>query len=95
MAKSSGTKVPVIATTLRVQIVSAVQRSQRLTLETAQAVSKSTGSLPKPELPPIPGLRRIPSPSTAARFTFDFATELLNSQRDFALELARILENRP
>ena len=94
MSKGSGTKVPVIASTVRIQIISAVQRSQRFTLEAAQAVTKSASSLPKPELPSIPGRRLIPSPSTAARFTFDFATELLNSQRDFALELARILENR-
>jgi len=81
---------PVMASTVRAQFISGVQQSQKFALDAAQAMSKTTSAMPMPELPTIPGLPGIPSLEEATKFTFDFATELLNTQRDFALEMARL-----
>jgi hypothetical protein len=90
MATTTTTEIPDIAATVRSQIVEGVQQSHKLTLDAAQAVSKTTSSLPMPEMPALPGLSSLPSVEAATKFTFDFATELLNAQRDFALELAKL-----
>ena len=90
MATSTTTEIPEVAETVRSQIIEGVQQSHKLTLDAAQAVSKTTSSIPMPELPTLPGLSSLPSVEAATKFSFDFAAELLNAQRDFALELAKL-----
>jgi hypothetical protein len=83
-------EMPVIAQKVRAKLIEGVQQTQKLTLDAAQAIAKTTSSIPMPELPALPGLSSIPSVEAATKFTFDFATEMLNTQRDFALEVAKL-----
>jgi hypothetical protein len=85
--KTATTEIPEMAETVRSQILEGVAQTHKFTVDAAQALAKTTSSIPMPELPSFPGMM---SPEAATKFTFDFATELLNAQRDFALELAKI-----
>ena len=42
------------------------------------------------DLPKVPGVPALPGMETATRFTFDVAADLLNAQRDFALQLSSV-----
>ena len=42
-------------------------------------------------MPAIHGIAAVPSLEAMTKFTFDIATDLLNAQRDFALQLADVL----
>jgi hypothetical protein len=84
------TEIPEVAQTARAQILQGVQQSHKFTLDAVQAIAKTTSSLPTPEMPAIPGLPGVPSTEDATKFIFDFGTELLNAQRDFALEVAKL-----
>jgi len=42
-------------------------------------------------MPAIHGIAAVPSLEAMTKFTFDIATDLLNAQRDFALQLANVL----
>ena len=85
--KPTTPEIPEIAQTVRGQILEGVQQTHKFTMDAAQAIAKTTSSLPMPELPTVPG---VISAEAATKFTFDFATELLNAQRDFALEFAKL-----
>ena len=87
MATQTIPEIPVIAQTVRSQIIEGVSQSHKYAIDAAQAIAKTTESLPMPELPAIPGMVSL---EAATKFTFDFATELLNTQRDFALELSKM-----
>ena len=87
MATQTIPEIPVIAQTVRAQIIEGVQQSHKFTIDAVQAIAKTTSALPMPELPAFPGVMSV---EAATKFTFDFATELLNTQRDFALELAKL-----
>jgi len=89
-AAKSITEIPEVAQTARAQILQGVQQSHKFTLDAVQAIAKGTSSLPTPEMPAIPGLPGVPSAEDATKFVFDFATELLNAQSDFALEVAKL-----
>ena len=92
MATAPTTDIPEFASAVRTQIISGVQQSQKLTLEAAEAMAKSAQSLPIPELPAIPGFSGAPTLEALTKFSFDFATEIVNSQHDFALKLSKILD---
>ncbi|HTC70799.1 MAG TPA: hypothetical protein VK662_14610 [Acidothermaceae bacterium] len=88
-AKSTtSTELPEIAAQVREQLVSTVKQGQKLTVDAVQAWSKAASALPVPELPQIPGVASLPGVEAITAYTFDLAIELLNAQREFAIQLA-------
>jgi hypothetical protein len=85
------TEMPDLAKKAREQLISTVQQGQQLSLDAVQSWVKAVSVLPMPELPAIPGISAIPSIEAATTFTFDVAADLLNAQRDFALQLTNVL----
>ena len=47
--------------------------------------------LPTLDLPKIPGVPAVPDLAAATKYTFDVAADLLNAQREFALQLTNTL----
>ena len=84
-------ETPVVAQKLREQLLSTVQQSQQMSLDAAQTWVKAVSVLPVPDMPSIHGIAAVPSLEAMTKFTFDVATDLLNAQRDFALQLANVL----
>jgi hypothetical protein len=82
------TQLTELAEKAREQLVSTVKQGQKLTVDAAQAWTKAAAALPTPDLPKIPGVNALPSAEAMTTYTFDLAIELLNAQRDFALQLA-------
>jgi hypothetical protein len=60
-------------------------------LDAAETWIKAVSVLPVADLPTIPGLPALPGAEAVTKFTFDFATDLLKAQREFALQLASVL----
>jgi hypothetical protein len=85
------TEVPEIAQKIREQLVSTIQQGQKLSLDAAQTWVKAVSVLPIPDLPTVPGVPAVPGVEAATKFTFDLVADLLNTQRDFALQLANVL----
>lgn len=85
------TEVPELAQKLREQLVATVQQGQQLSVDAAQSFVKAVSVLPAVDLPVFPGTPTIPSVEAATKYTFDVAADLLNAQRDFALQLAQVL----
>jgi len=85
------TEMPDLAQKLREQLVSTVEQGQQLTVDAAQTWVKAVSVLPVPDLPAVPGVPSIPGMEAATKYAFDVATDLLNAQRDFALQLAKVL----
>ena len=83
-------EIPAIAQKFREQLVSTVQQGQQLSIDAAQAWVKAVSVLPVMDLPTIPGVPAVPSMEAATKYTFDVAADLLNAQRDFALQLANV-----
>ena len=90
-ATKTTTEIPDIAQKVRTQLLSAVQQGQKLTIDAAQGWAKAVSVLPTPDLPTIPGVPTVPSVEAAITFTFDLAADLLNAQRDFAVQLTDAL----
>ena len=88
---SPRTETPDVAQKLREQLLSTVQQSQRMSLDAVQTWVKAVSVLPVPDMPTIHGIAAVPSLEAMTKFTFDIATDLLNAQRDFALQLADVL----
>jgi hypothetical protein len=82
------TELPEIAQQVREQFVSTVKQGQQLTVDAVQAFTKAVAVLPTPELPEIPGVPALPNVQAVTTYTFDLAIDLLNAQREFALQLA-------
>lgn len=80
-------EVPVLAQKFREQLLSTVQQSQQMTIDAAQTWVKVISVLPVMELPKVPGVPAMPDVEAATKYTFDLASDLLNAQRDFALQL--------
>jgi len=85
-------EMPALAQKFREQLVSNVQQSQKLSLDAAQTWAKvvsvfPASVLPIMNMPKIPGIPALPGLEAATKYTFDVATDLLNAQRDFALQL--------
>ena len=89
-ARTTTTELPDFAQKLREQLVSTVQQGQQLSLDAAQTWVKAVSVLPIPDLPAIPGVPAVPGVEAATKYTFDVATDLLNAQRDFAVQLAKV-----
>ena len=84
-------EIPELAQKIREQLLSTVQQGQQISVDAAQAWVKAVSVNPVPDLPKVPGIASVPSVEAATKYTFDVATDLLNSQRDFALQLANVL----
>jgi len=84
-------EIPELAQKIREQLLSTVQQGQQISVDAAQAWVKAVSVIPVPDLPKVPGIPTVPSVEAATKYTFDVATDLLNSQRDFALQLANVL----
>jgi hypothetical protein len=87
-AAKTTTELPEIAQQVREQFVSTVKQGQQLTVDAVQAFTKAVSVLPTPELPEIPGVPALPNVEAVTTYTFDLAIDLLNAQREFALQLA-------
>jgi len=88
------TEVPEFAQKLREQLISTVQQSQQMSLEAAQTFVKAVSVLPIPDLPAMPGAPAMPGIEVATKYSFDVAADLLNSQRDFVLQLAKVFSEK-
>jgi len=84
-------EMPDLAQKLREQMMSTLQQGQKLSIDAAQTWVKAVSVLPAMDLPKIPGLPAMPGIEAATTFTFDVAAELLNAQREFALQLTHAL----
>jgi hypothetical protein len=84
-------ELPELAQQIREQLVSAVQQGQQISVNAAQAWVKAVSVIPLPDLPTVPGLPDVPSVEAATAYTFDVITDLLNAQRDYALQLTNVL----
>jgi hypothetical protein len=85
------TEVPEFAQTLRDELISNVKQAQKISLDATKTFVKAVSALPVPELPTLPGVAEIPSAEALTNYTFNLVTDLLNAQRDFALQLATVL----
>lgn len=84
------TEIPEIAQKAREQLLSTIQQGQKLSLDAARSWVKAVSVLPVPDLPKVPGVPTVPTLAAAHTFAFDVAADLLNAQRDFALQLANV-----
>ena len=96
MATTTTTTTPVtevsdLAQKIREQLMSTVQQAQKLSVDAAETWLKAASAIPAPRLPSIPGVRSVPGIEAVTTYTFDLAADLLTAQRDFALQLAKVL----
>jgi hypothetical protein len=84
------TEIPELATKVREQILATVQQGQALSVDAAQNWVKAISALPIPELPAVPGVP-VTSVEAATTYAFDLVSDLLATQRDFALKLTKVL----
>jgi hypothetical protein len=89
--KTTPPDITELAAKAREQLLATVAQGQALTVEAAQNWVKAVSTLPLPELPAVvPGLP-VATVESATTYAFDLATDLLKSQRDFTVELAKVL----
>jgi hypothetical protein len=86
-AKTSTTSIPFAdyAMTAKEQFMGALKQSQQVTLGLAQALADQAKTLPDLPVPMI-------DVNEGMTFAFDFASELLSAQRDFAVQLLGTLK---
>ena len=84
------TDMPDAAQKLGEQLVSAVKQSQNLALDSARAFAEACSSLPAMPAT-IPGMSALPDVPAVTAYGFDLAAELLDAQKDFAVNLAATL----
>jgi hypothetical protein len=84
-------EVPAIAQKSREQLVSNLQQGRQLSIDAAQSWVKAVSLLPSLDMPKIPGLPAMPDLEAATTYTFDVAADLLNAQREFAIQLTHAL----
>jgi hypothetical protein len=84
------TETPEIAQKIREQLISTVTQGQKLSVDAAQTWVKAVSVLPVPDLPKIPGIPAVPGVETATTFVFDLAADLLQAQREYALQLVSV-----
>lgn len=82
------TELPALAQKSREQLVSNLQQGQQLSIDAAQTWVKAVTALPVFDLSMVPGFPAMPDLEAATNYTFDVAADLLNAQREFALQLA-------
>jgi hypothetical protein len=73
------------------RVISTIKTAQDAAVSAVSQVSGTVGTL-IPELPSTPVTASIPSPRTFVETYFDFAEELLKSQKQYALALVKALE---
>jgi len=88
---ATSTEMPEFAQKLREQLMLAVQQGQQMSVEAAETWVKAVSALPVPDLPSIPGLPSVPGVEAAMQFSFEIAADLLNAQRQFTLQMAKVL----
>ena len=88
---TSATDTTDLAQRIREQFVTAVQEAQQRTVDATASLVKTMSALPVRDLPAIPGVANLPSAEVATTYAFDFASDLLKSQRDFSLKMAGVL----
>jgi len=88
---TSTTEIPEFAAKISDQLISAVKEYQQFSVDTAQTFAKVAAVFPATDLPSIPGAPAFPSAEAVTKFAFNFTSDLLNAQRDFALQLASAL----
>ena len=84
-------EMPALAQKFREQLLSTVQQGQQMSIDAAQTWVKAVSVLPAVDLPKIPGIPDLPNLEAATKYTFDVAADLLNAQREFALQLTSAL----
>jgi hypothetical protein len=85
------TEVPEFAQTLRDELIANIKQAQKISLDATKTFVKTVSAIPVPEIPTLPGVDEFPSAEAVTNFTFNLVTDLLNAQRDFALQLANVL----
>jgi hypothetical protein len=90
-AKTTNNEMPALAQKFREQLLSTVQQGQQMSIDAAQTWVKAVSVLPAMDLPKIPGLPAMPNLEAATKYTFDVAADLLNAQRDFAVQFTNAL----
>jgi len=85
------TEVSDLAQKVREQLMATVQQAQTLSVDAAKTWLKATSVTPAPVLPSMSGAPSMPGIEAVTTYTFDIATDLLAAQRDFALQLAKLL----
>jgi len=89
--KTPTTEIPEIVTKSGEQFLSALKQYQQAAIDATQTWAKAASVLPIAELPSIPGVPVAPSAQALTTYAFDFTTELLTAQREFALQLTSAL----
>lgn len=90
----SASGMPDLAHTIREQLLAAVKQGQQLSVQAARTWVDAVAALPVPDLPTVPGARAVPSGQAAAVYSLGLAADLLESQRQFALQMAGVLAPR-
>ena len=90
-ATKPATEIPAFTQKSREQLVSNLQQGQQLCIDAAQTWINAVSALPVMDLPKIAGFPDIPAMQTATKFTFDVAADLLSAQREFAVQLTKVL----
>lgn len=85
------TEITGLAQQSREQLVSSLQQGQQWSIDAAQNWVKAVSALPVSDANQIPGIPSLADFQTATKYTFDVATDLLNAQRAFALQLTNTL----
>ncbi len=75
---------------LQDEILNTVRKSQEAVIDAIRAWSESIQSI-TPKLPavPLPGADKLPKPEEVVASAYDFAEQLLASQRKFAEEVVK------
>jgi hypothetical protein len=84
-------EVPAAAQQIREQVLSGVSQVQQVSLDAARGWVKAVSALPVSELPKISGVPTVANIGAVSTFAFDFAADLLNAQRDYALQFVEVL----
>jgi hypothetical protein len=89
MAKNP--QVPAVVHAASAAMLNRLEQGQEKALEISCTLKRGLDRLP------LPAFRRpkgVPTLEATTKFGFDFATEVINHQRDFALRLSRILSSK-
>ena len=90
-ASKTVTEFPVLAQKSREQLVSNLEQGHQVSIDAAQVWVEAVSTLPFFDLPMVFGLLPMPDLEATTKYTFDLAADLLNAQREFALQLVSIL----
>jgi hypothetical protein len=83
--------MPALAQKMREHLISTLQQGQQLSIDATETWVKAVSVLPAMDLPKVPGVPAMPGLETATLFVFDVAADLLNAQREYALQLTHAL----